>query len=195
MWLTKEEKAGIRENHSCKERGALVVTSLLLMLALVIIGALTIMITVTERYISRNHKMAKEVFYVADGGYPLAVNVIEDMVSSREGDYRNFSIAGNLKNEVMDYHQETATLNDRLIDSPRNSPDIQGTLGNHALRIDIDRLCTDHLFGGSVEFAAGSEGIGLGSMATKKLLFEISSEGYVQSGAISTIVTTYRSVL
>jgi hypothetical protein len=95
----------------------------------------------------------------------------------------------------MDYHQETATLNDRLIDSPRSSPDIQGTLGNHALRIDIDRLRTDHLFGGSVEFAAGSEGIGLGSMATKKLLFEISSEGYVQSGAICTIVTTYRNVL
>jgi len=195
MWLPKEERAGIGENHSCKERGALVVTSLLLMLALVIIGALTIMITVTERYISRNHKMAKEVFYVADGGYPLAVNVIEDTVSSREGDYRNFSIAGNLKNEVMDYHQETATLNDRLIDSPRSSPDIQGTLGNHALRIDIDRLCTDHLFGGSVEFAAGSEGIGLGSMATKKLLFEISSEGYVQPGATARIVTTYRSIL
>ena len=195
MWLTKEEKAGIRENHSCKEQGALVVTSLLLMLALVIIGALTIMITVTERYISRNHKMAKEVFYVADGGYPLAVNVIEDTVNSREGDYRDFSIAGNLKNEVMDYYQETATLNDRLIDSPRSSPDIQGTLGNHALRIDIDRLATDHLFGGSVEFAAGSEGIGLGSMATKKLLFEISSEGYVQSGAICTIVTTYRNIL
>ena len=101
------------------------------------------MITVTERYISRNHKMAKEVFYVADGGYPLAVNVIEDMISSREGDYPDFSIAGNLKNEVMDYHQENATLNDRMLDSPRSSPDIQGTLGNHAVRIDIDRLSTD----------------------------------------------------
>lgn len=196
MWIIKaEERPNIRDNNSCKERGALVVTSLLLMLAMVIIGALTIMITVTERYISRNHKMAKEVFYVADGGHPLAVNVIEDMISSREGDYQNFSIAGNLKNEVMDYHHENETLNDRMLDSPRSSPDIQGTLCNHAVRIDIDRLSTSHLYGGSVEFAAGSEGIGLGSVASKKLLFAISSEGYVQSGAISTIVTTYRSIL
>jgi hypothetical protein len=177
------------------ERGALVVTSLLLMLALVIIGALTIMITVTERYISRNHKMAKEVFYVADGGHPLAVKIIEDMVISREADYGKFIIEGNLKNEVMDYHPDTATLNDRLFDSPRRSPDIQGTLGNHAVRIDIDRLCTAHLDGGSVEFAAGGEGIGLGSTGSKKLLFEISSEGQVHGGALSTIVTTYRSVL
>jgi hypothetical protein len=192
MCSTRLALSPLRERN---ERGALVVTSLLLMLALVIIGSLTIMITVTERFISRNHKMAKEAFYVADGGYPLAVNVIEDMLSSREENYRNFSIAGNLKNEVMDYHQETETLNDRLLDSPGISPDIQGTLGNHVVRIDIDRLCTDHLFGGSVEFAAGGEGIGLGSVASKKLLFEISSEGHVQSGAISTIITTYRKIL
>ena len=188
-------KRALSSREERNERGALVVTALLLMLALVIIGSLTIMITVTERYISRNHKMAKEVFYVADGGFPLAVNVIEDMISFREENYRNFSIAGNLKNEVMNYHQETETLNDRLLDSPKNSPDIQGTLGNHVVRIDIDRLCTDHLFGGSVEFAAGSEGIGLGSVTSKKLLFEISSEGQVQGGAISTIITTYRKIL
>jgi hypothetical protein len=195
MWITTAEIPGIGENHTCTERGALVVTSLLLMLALLVIGALTIMITVTERYISRNHKMAKEVFYVADGGHPLAVNIIKDIVNSRDGNYLNFSIAENLKNEVMDYHQETALLNDRLLDSPTSSPDIQGTLENHAVRIDIDRVCTTHLQGGSVEFAAGSEGIGLGSIASKKLLFEISSEGQVQGGANSTIVTTYRNVL
>jgi Tfp pilus assembly protein PilX len=188
-------RLGLSSKKEKNERGALAVTSLLLMLALVIIGALSIMITVTERYISRNHKMAKEVFYVADSGHPVAVTVIEDLVNSRETDYRNFSIAGNLKNEVMDYHQETATLNDRILDSPGRSPDIQGTLGNHSLRIDIDRLSTAHLHGGSVEFAAGGEGIGLGSMASTKLLFEISSEGYVQNSAISTIVTTYRKIL
>ncbi len=195
MLLTKAEIPGIDQNHSCRERGALVVTSLLLMLALVVIGTLTIMITVTERYISGNHKMAKEVFYVADGGHPLAVNIINNMVNSREGDYGHFTIAENLKNEVMDYHQETATLNDRLLDSPTSSPDIQGTLGNHAVRIDIDRISTTHLQGGSVEFAAGSEGIGLGSSASKKLLFEISSEGQVHGGANATIVTTYRTIL
>lgn len=153
------------------------------------------MITITERSISRNHKMAKDVFYVADGGHPLAVKVIEDMVASREGHYPYFTLETNVKNEVMDYHQDNTSLNDGSLDSPGNEPDIQGTLGNQSVCIDIDRLHTILLYGGSAEFAAGGEGIGSGSRASKKLLFEISSEGHVQGGAVATIVTTYRTVL
>ena len=185
----------MRERKACKQRGAVVVTSLILMLVLLVIGTLTIMLTVTERFISRNHKMAKDAFYVADGGHPLAVKVIEDMVLSREGDYQNFTLDGNLKNELMDYHRGSSTLNDRLFDSPRHSPDIRGTLGSRPVHIDIDRLKTIFLYGGSAEFAAGGEGIGLGGRTSKKVLFEISSEGAVQPGATATIVTTYRKIL
>jgi hypothetical protein len=167
------------------------VTSLILMLVLLVIGTLTIMLTVTERFISRNHKMAKDAFYVADGGHPLSVKVIEDMVLSREGDYPNFTLEGNLKNELMDYHRDNSTLNDGLLDSPRHSPDIRGTLSSCPVRIDIDRLKTVLLYGGSAEFAAGGEGIGLGGRTSKKVLFEISSEGTVQPGATARIVTTY----
>jgi hypothetical protein len=185
----------MQEKKACKQRGAVVVTSLILMLVLLVIGTLTIMLTVTERFISRNHKMAKDAFYVADGGHPLAVKVIEDMVLSREGDYKNFTLEGNLKNELMDYHRDSSILNDRLLDSPRHSPDIRGTLGSRPLHIDIDRLKTTLLYGGSAEFAAGAEGIGLGGRASKKVIFEISSEGYVQPGATASIVTTYRKIL
>ena len=195
MYLITSKTTFIQERKACKQRGALVVTSLILMLVLIVIGTLTIMLTVTERFISRNHKMAKDVFYAADGGHPLAVKVIEDMVLSRESDYQNFTLEGNLKNELMDYHRDSPTLNDRLLDSPRHSPDIRGSLGNRSVHIDIDRLNTTFLYGGSVEFAAACEGIGLGGRASKKVLFEISSEGSLRPGATATIVTTYRKIL
>lgn len=195
MCLTTSKIICTQERKACKQRGALLVTSLVLMLVLVVLGTLTTMLTVTERFISRNHKMAKDVFYVADGGHPLAVKVIEDMVLSREGDYQNFTLEGNLKNELMDYHRDSSTLNDRLLDSPRHVPDIRGTLGNRSVHIDIDRLTTTLLYGGSAEFAAGGEGTGLGGRASKKVLFEIRSEGSAQLGASATIVTTYRKIL
>ena len=195
MCKTTSKTTSLQRRKACKQRGALVVTSLILMLVLVVIGTLTIMLTVTERFISRNHKMAKDVFYVADGGHPLAVKVIEDLVFSRRGDYRNFTLEENLKNELMDYHKDSSALNDRLLDSPSRSPDIRGTLGGHSICIDIDRFSTTLLYGGSAEFAASGEGIGLGGRASKKVLFEISSEGSVKPGATATIVTTYRQIL
>ena len=195
MCLTTPRKTGSQEQKACKQRGALVITSLILMLVLVVIGTLTILLTVTERFISRNYKMAKDVFYVADGGHPLAVKVIDDRVLSREGNYQNFVLDENLKNELMDYHRDSSALNDRLFDSPGHSPDIRGTLGSRTVHIDIDRVNTTLLCGGSAEFAAGGEGIGLGGRASKKVLFEIISEGSVKAGATARIVTTYRRIL
>ena len=195
MYLKTSKTLCVQERKTCKQRGAVVVTSLILMLVLIVIGTLTIMLTVTERFISRNHKMAKDVFYVADAGHPLAVKVIEDILLSRADNYQNFTLEGNLKNELMNYHRDSSTLNDRLLDSPRHLPDIRGTLGSRSVHIDIDRLNTALLYGGSAEFAAGGQGIGLGGRASRKVLFEISSEGSMQPGATATIVTTYRKIL
>jgi len=184
------------EKSTCTERGALVVTALVIMVALLVLGSLTTMIVVAERNISRNHKMAKRVFYLADGGYPLAVTVIEDITRGTGDLHPDFTIAGNLKNEVMDYHRDNTSLNDRHLDSPRNAPDITGTLGGQAsVRIDIDRTHSALVHGGSAEFASGGEGIGFGGGASKKLLFEITTEGSLQESASATVVTVYRSVL
>jgi hypothetical protein len=185
------------EKSTCTERGALVITALVIMLALLVLGSLTTMIVVAERNISRNHKMAKNVFYLADGGHPLAVTVIEDITRGTTGiPYPGFTIAENLKNEVMDYHQDSTSLNDKHLDSPRNAPDVKGNLREgQALSIDIDRTHTTLVYGGSAEFASGGEGIGFGGGASKKLLFEITTEGNLQGNACANVVTVYRSVL
>lgn len=182
--------------HSgCRERGALLVTALVIMLALLVLGSLTTMIVVAERNISRNHKMAKDVFYLADGGHALAVTVIEDTTRGTGGAYPGFTIAGNLRHEIMGYHRDDISLNDKDLDSPLKAPDIKGTLWGGTVRIDIDRTHTSLLCGGAAEFAAGGEAPGFGGGASKKLLFEINSQADLQGGARANVITVYRSVL
>lgn len=179
----------------CKERGAILVLTLVVMIALIMMGSLAIMITVTESNISRNHRMAKEVFYVADGGHPLAVRVIKDIMSSKTASYPGFVIDNSLAHEVMSYHKEDTILNDKDEDSPRASPDITTTLLQQTLTIDIDRTSTTLVFGGSAEFGAGGESVGAGGKASKKVLFEIASQGRMRNGALSRVVTVYRGIL
>ena len=181
--------------NNYRERGAILVTAIVLIITLIMMGSLAIMITVTERNISRNHKMAKEAFYVADSGYPLAVKIIEDITHSNITAYPGFIIEGNLGNEVMDYYQDNTSLNDKDTDSPRNSPDIKTTLLKQSVSIDIDRTHTSLLYGGSAEFGSGGEGAGFGGKVSKKVLFKIISEGRVRGGALSNVVTVYRNIL
>lgn len=178
-----------------KEKGAILVIALVVMIALIMMGSLAVMITVTESNVSRNHRMAKETFYVADGGHPLAVKIMEDIISNKATSYSGFIIEKNLTNEVMDYYVGDESLNDKDRDSPRSSPDITTTLSQQSLNIDIDRTHTTLLYGGSAEFGAGGESIGAGGKASKKVLYEINSEGSVKSGALSKVITVYRSVL
>jgi len=182
-------------NSIYKEKGAILVVALVVMIALIMMGSLAIMITVTESNISRNHRMAKEAFYLADGGHPLAVEIIEDIISNKVLSYSGFVIEKNLTNEVMDYYQGDTNLNDKDRDSPRSSPDITTTLLQQSLNIDIDRTHTTLLYGGSAEFSAGGESVGVGGKASKKVLFEINSQGRVKSGALSNVITVYRNVL
>lgn len=183
------------EKSGYKERGAILVVALVLMIALIMMGSLAVMITITERNISRNHKMAKEAFYLADSGYPLAIKIIDDITHSNEAFYPGFIVEGNLGNEVMDYYKGDANLNDKDTDSPRNSPDIKSTLLKQSISIDIDRTSTTLLYGGSAEFGSGGEGAGFGGKASKKMLFKINSQGRVQGGALSNVITVYRNVL
>ena len=178
-----------------EERGAIMVVALVVMSALIMMGSLAMMITVTETNISRNLRMAKEAFYVADGGYPLAVAIIEEVMNQVPCSSSRVTVDEHLPNEVMDYYRDNVLLNDYKGDSPENSPDITTSFLTHTLSIDIDRTHTSVLYGGAAAFGAGGENIGVGGGACKKILFEITSEGRMKGGALSRVITVYRKIL
>ena len=45
------------------------------------------------------------------------------------------------------------------------------------------------------EFGSGGENVVFGGKASKKVLFEINSQGRVKSGALSNVITIYRNIL
>ncbi len=176
------------------ETGTLMVTVMVIIAALLLLGSLAIAIVVTDRNISRNQRMLKDAFYLADGGHPLAVSIIEDIAREGTAIAQGFSADPHLKNEVMAYYPDNASLNDRLTDSPETSPDIRGNLFNQPLTIDVDRTSAVLLGGGSAEFASAGEGIGFGGEGSKKILFSVRSKGCLRAGACSHVSSEYRSI-
>jgi hypothetical protein len=71
----------------------------------------------------------------------------------------------------------------------------QGTLGNMA--INITRMSTQYLSGGGVEFAAGTEGVGVGGAASAAIIYKLDSWGTVGTAPKTTssnIMAQYRKV-
>lgn len=177
-----------------QQTGALMVTVLIIISSLLLLGSLAVAIVVTDRNISRNQRMAKDAFYLADAGHPVAVSIIEAIAQQSTNTAQGFSSDPHLKNEVMDYYPDNASLNDRLTDSPETAPDIRGSLFNQPLAIDVDRTAATLLTGGSAEFASAGEGTGFGGEGSKKILFSIRSRGCLRAGACSHVVSEYRSI-
>ena len=83
-------------------------------------------------------------------------------------------------------------------DEDPNAADIsmdQGTLGSMA--VDLTRVATRYLSGGGVEFASGTEGVGVGGAASAAIIYRLDSRGTVGAAPRTTssnIVAQYRKV-
>jgi Tfp pilus assembly protein PilX len=176
------------------ERGAVLAIALLIMIALALIGAAAMITSTMELDIARNERLAKESFYMADGGTSLAPIIIEEAVETRALP----NIAGieikdnNLMFELMGY----TTNNDKDTDNPNNNPDIYTEVNNKDINIDVDRVATQVLAGGAAEFAGGYEGIGGGGASGGIAIFyRVDSQGSSAGTSRALIETYYRKVV
>jgi hypothetical protein len=86
-----------------------------------------------------------------------------------------------------DYQDEDPNLADISMD--------QGTLGSMA--VDLTRVATRYLSGGGVEFASGTEGVGVGGAASAAIIYRLDSRGTAGTAPRTTssnIVAQYRKV-
>ena len=70
-----------------REEGAIIVVAVFVILALVMVGSLSSMLTNIERDISRNDKMGKEAFFIADAGTPISTKILAEMILNEGIDY------------------------------------------------------------------------------------------------------------
>jgi hypothetical protein len=179
------------------DRGVVLVFALMLMLVLTIIGSSATMTSQVDLKISGNTKVIRTSFYVADGGIMLSPKVISRIITDRAlpsaAQTPLITYDPVLLKKIMGFAMDSAYQS-----ADAATTDIsmdQGTLGNMA--IDITRTATHYLSGGGVEFAAGTEGVGVGGTASAAIIYNLASRGTVGASPKTTqsdIVALYRKV-
>ena len=187
------------------DRGVALVFALILLLLVSIIGSSATLTSQIDLKLSGNSKVIRTSFYVADGGIMLSPKVISQVITDRALPtaeqtpliaYDEFAKAGEdpvLLKKIMGFSLDTdyQAADDSTADLTVN----QGTLGNMA--VDLARVATNYLSGGGVEFASGTEGVGVGGAASAAIMYRLDSRGTVGTGpgaTSSNIVALYRKV-
>lgn len=173
------------------ENGAILITMLLLMVIVTLIGVIAINTATVDIQISGNLKRVSKAMQGAEAGIDLSIPIIEStldagqLTTSRFPISTVFTINGyntditiigssptNLMNEIQNdqVNPEFSTFFSDI-----SIPNIgQGV----AVNVDVDRLYSYALPGGSLEFAAGYEGIGAGAAGGGVgILFSLDSQG------------------
>lgn len=187
-----------------KEEGAIIVVAVFVVLALVVIGSLAVMLTNIELNISRNDRLGKEAFFVADAGGPISTKILRDMISNEGidaskfgagGEYEHIILDDEFLNEVRNYHKDDPGLNDKDYDGPEANwdyPDIETTVIDRELKIDVDWRLRKSGAGGSLLFAMGYEGIGVDRRrGGVKIYYDIEAKGKVSRNTIAEVGVVY----
>ena len=187
------------------DRGMALVFALVLLLLVSIIGSSAIFTSQIDLKLSGNTKVIRTSFYVADGGIMLSPKVISQIITHRALPtaeqtplitYDEYAKAGEdpvLLKKIMGFSMDSdyQAADDSAADLTVN----QGPLGNMA--VDLARVATNYLSGGGVEFASGTEGVGVGGAASAAIIYRLDSKGTVGTGpgtTSSNIVALYRKV-
>jgi len=180
-----------------KEEGMVLVIAVFITLALVVIGSLATMQTNVELDIAKNDRFGKEAFFVADAGTPITTKVLKEMIFNEginTSNYPGLTFDTNLLNEVRNYHEDDSDLNDKDIDTPDNTPDIETTVSNRDLDIDVDWRLRKAGPGGSLLFAMGYEGVGADrSHGGVKIYYDINAKGKASGNTTAKIGAVYLS--
>ena len=187
------------------DRGVALIFALVLLLVVSIIGSSATLTSQIDLKLSGNTKVIRTSFYVADGGIMLSPKVISQIITDRElptaeqtplitydAWYKNDEDPVLLK-KIMGFSMDSDYQN--ADDSSADIAMDQGTLGSMA--VDLTRVATRYLSGGGVEFAAGTEGVGVGGAATAAIIYRLASMGTAGTAPKTTssnIVAQYRKV-
>jgi hypothetical protein len=206
--ISKIQRLGFRRflgRLTGSDRGVALIFALVLLLVVSIIGSSATLTSQIDLKLSGNAKVIRTSFYVADGGIMLSPKVISRIITDRDLPapaetplitYDNWDKLGDdpvLLKKIMGF-----AMDSDYQDADENTADItvdQGTLGNMA--VDLTRVATRYLSGGGVEFAAGTEGVGVGGAASAAIIYRLDSKGIVGTAPKTTssnIVAQYRKV-
>lgn len=144
------------------QRGIALIAVLFLIVITTVIGVAAMSTSTIDQRMSGNVRSMEQRFSAADGGATMATTVIEGTLAERQvpAAYSGLVVSDEavFLNELMGI-----VPNDSVTDTAAASPDLQTSLDGKAVRVDVDQLYAALIAGGSIEFASGYEGIGVGA--------------------------------
>jgi Tfp pilus assembly protein PilX len=175
------------------EQGFVLVMAMVALLMLVVVGISVMNTTSVEVEIAGNEKFHKMAFYNADSGVYATPKIISRAIEAGgdpvEGPSVNMygvgttvSAANAFYNEIMGFVASDA------------EDDLEYTLVDQQVGVDVIRFSTEILAGGGAEFAAGSAGVGSGSTGGIAINYNITSTGSAPGNSTSTVSARYRKV-
>jgi len=184
------------------QRGTAIIMAILILLVLSVIGVYAVSNSTVETKITGQERGFQEAFYTADSGEPIGLyvtkRILHDDIQNVSGLGSPWSsvvhdsllgIGGELYTNARSTDQPESGTAD--IDSAGHSVDL-GLPDYVLLLVDIDRLQSQHLPGGGVEFASGYESIGQGGGGDVGVLISVDSMGrYGLRGAESRVNVGY----
>jgi len=156
------------------ERGAILITVILLMAIIALIGTIAINTSTVDIQITGNLKKTSTAFSGTEGGSDLSVPIIEKTIAAGALDPSDFTVGSDTITPV-------SSLGDEIVgvDMTNVSPDFTvPNLGGVQVNVDIDRMYSYNLPGGAMEFASGYEGVGAAAAGGGiGVLYRITSQG------------------
>ena len=157
-----------RLSHSIRtnENGIALVTVMLVMVIMTVIGIAAITVTGLENRMAGFQRTGEAAATAAEACVGTGVNVIQQTIDqAKVPDTFKVSQGGPVpdSNQTL-LEQEIMGQSDNNSDSPASpTPNMQSTVGVFQVTGDIDRLYARPKAGGSLQFAAGYEGVGAGA--------------------------------
>ncbi len=193
----------IRGFNANAQQGTAIIMAMLILLVLSVIGVYAVSTSTVETKITGVEQGFQEAFYTADSGEPIGIYVTKRILHD---DPQNVSALGTPWSSVVNsnllgmtgklFTNSTRDLSEPQsgsagIDSAGHSTDL-GLPAYVQLLVDIDRLQSQHLPGGGVEFASGYESIGQGGGGDVAVIYGLDSVGkYGLRGAESRVNIGY----
>jgi hypothetical protein len=169
------------------EEGSMIVMALLVLVILTLIGASITNTTKVEIQISGNETFHKMAFHLADSGTMVTPKVISACMDSASEEnipgVTYLGTSGTFYRELMGYAPHDA------------DHDLRFPLSGYSVDVDVRRIAQVNLAGRGAEFAAGAEGVGVGSSGGVAILYEVDAQAPGPNEALSNVSAIYRKIV
>ena len=174
------------------QNGSIILIAMVTLLLLTVLGITSITNTSIELKIAGNDKLHKIAFNNADSGVYGTPKLISETVNENEQFTGTMGFTYVTRADSSDFHNQV--LGYDTYDG--GSPDVAFAFDSqNGAQIDVERVRSVNVAGGGAEFAAGSEGLGVGSVGGVAVYYAMNSQGTAPNSAASTVVADYRKVV